>query len=139
MKVSASKCGAPAASSRSMIGGNQGRAAASSTSAPTHASSLSSAVPGPSAMARARAAHRADHVAHHFEVELALAAEVVVEHRLVDAGPGGDAVGAGGVVAALGRIRCAAARKIAAAGITHGASRHRSCPTGCVNQPVSYY
>ena len=46
----------------------------------------------------------ANHVADDFGVELALAAEVVVEHRLVDPGPGGDALGAGGLVAALGEL-----------------------------------
>ena len=47
---------------------------------------------------------RAHHLTHHLEVDLALAAEVVVEHRLVDAGACGDAVGAGGVVAPLGEF-----------------------------------
>ena len=102
--VLTSKCGAPAAISRSMIGANHGRAAASSTIATTQASSFSMALPVRSAMARARGTDGADHVANHFEVEVALTAEVVVEHRLVDAGAGGDAIGAGGVVAALGEF-----------------------------------
>ena len=50
------------------------------------------------------AADRPHHLAHALRGKLALAAEVVVEHRLVDAGAGGDAVGAGGVVAALGEF-----------------------------------
>ena len=87
-----------------MMGGNHGRAPASSTMAAIQASSLSSAVPGPSAMARARDADGAEHVAEDLEVEAVLAAVVVVEHRLVDARLGGDAVDAGGVVAALGEL-----------------------------------
>ena len=55
-------------------------------------------------MARDAHADGAEHVAQHLEVERALAAEVVVEHRLVDARLGGDAVHAGGVEAALGEL-----------------------------------
>ena len=54
-KVSGSKRGAPEASSRSMMGGNHGRAAASSMMVATQVSSFLGAVPGPSAMARTRA------------------------------------------------------------------------------------
>ena len=53
--VSGSKRGAPEASSRSMMGGNQGRAAASWMIVATQRSSFSGAVPGPSAMPRALA------------------------------------------------------------------------------------
>ena len=122
-KVLASKCGARAASSRSMMGGNHGRAAASSTSALIQASSFCSAEPGPSATARTRAPDGAHHVADDLGVERALAAEVVVEHRLVDAGAGGDAVGAGGVVAALGEFVRRGAED-GGAGVPHGAACH---------------
>ena len=110
-----------------MIGGNHGRAAASSTSAATQASSLCFGGAGTVGDGAGAAADRAHHVAHDLEVELALAAEVVVEHRLVDAGARGDAVGAGGVVAALGELERRGAED-GGAGITHGASRHRSLP-----------
>ncbi len=46
----------------------------------------------------------AEHVAEHLDVEPELAAVVVVDHRLVDARLRGDAVDAGGVVAALGEL-----------------------------------
>ena len=46
----------------------------------------------------------AKHVAQHFEVQPELAAVVVVNHRLVDAGPGSDAVHASGVESALGEL-----------------------------------
>ena len=49
-------------------------------------------------------ADRAKHVAQHLEVQPELAAVVVVDHRLVDARPGGDAVHAGGVEPALGEL-----------------------------------
>ena len=95
---------APEASSRSMIGGNQGRAAASSTIVTIQASSLASADSAPWAMARVRAADRAKHVAQDLHVQPLLAAVVVIEHRLVDAGLVGDAIDAGGVIAALGEL-----------------------------------
>jgi len=41
-----------------------------------------------------------EHVAKHLHVEAQLAAEVVVEHRLVDAGRRGDPVDPRGIVAA---------------------------------------
>src|SRR6185436_7799112 len=66
---------------------------------------------------------RAHHVANDFRVERALAAEVVIQHRLVDAGAGGDAVSAGGVVAALGEL-VRGGTEDRGTGITHGAARH---------------
>jgi hypothetical protein len=51
-KVSGSTWAPPDASSRSMIGGNHGRAAASATTVAIQVSIFSDAVPGPSAMAR---------------------------------------------------------------------------------------
>ena len=55
---------------------------------------------------RARAGpNRTEHVAQHLDVQPLLAAVVVIEHRLVDVSPGGNAIDAGGVVAALGRTR----------------------------------
>ena len=49
-------------------------------------------------------AYCAEHVLEDFAVEVRLAAEVVVNHRLVDAGFLGDAVDAGGGIAALGEF-----------------------------------
>ncbi len=67
----------------------------------------------------------AHHVANDLRVELALAAEVVVEHRLVDPGPGGDAIGARGLVATLGELVRGGAED-RGAGVAHGAACH-SC------------
>ena len=55
-------------------------------------------------MACRRSAARVKICAQERAVERLLAAEVVVEHRLVDAGAAGDAVHAGAGVAALGEL-----------------------------------
>ena len=88
-----------------MIEGNQGRADASSTMAAIQASVFCSArswAVGDGAGARADGAGTC--ACSIFEVQATLAPEVVVEHRLVDVCPRGDAVDAGGVEAALGEL-----------------------------------
>ena len=69
--------------------------------------------------------HGAHHVANDLRVKLAFAAEVVVEHRLVDPGPGSDAIGARCLVAALGKLVRGGAED-RGAGVAHGAACH-SC------------
>ena len=112
-----------------MIGGNQGRAAASSTMVTIQASSFvfrGAATLGDRAGARA---DRAKHVAQDLDVQPLLAAVVVVEHRLVDAGPVGDAVDAGGVVAALGEL--------VRGGLEDGRTRVAARTPRLINQLVS--
>ncbi len=58
---------------------------------------------------RTRAADGAEHVAEDLAVERRLAAEVVVDHRLVEAGGAGDAVDAGAGEATGGELGAAAA------------------------------
>ena len=67
----------------------------------------------------------ANHVADDFGIEPGLAAEVVVEHRLVDPGPGGDAFGSRRLVAALGELVRRGAED-GDPGVARGTSRHFS-------------
>jgi hypothetical protein len=78
--------------------------------------------------ARARP-DRAEHAAEHLDVQPQLAAVVVVEHRLVDMRLRGDAVDAGGVVAALGELE--------RGGPDDGGRGLGAAGTSAVNQPVS--
>jgi hypothetical protein len=78
------------------------------------------------------AADGSEHVAEDLVVELELAAEVVVDHRLVDAGFEGDAVDAGSLEPAGGEFRSGGGKNAG----PRVARRLTSGHSG-VNQPVS--
>ena len=103
-KVSGSRRGAPEASSRSMMDGNPGAGGGLFDNRRNPGVGL--------LVCRCRAVRKgagalpdgAEHLPEDLDVEGAFAPEVVVEHGFVDMGSGGDAVHAGGVVSAFGKL-----------------------------------
>ena len=104
-RMAASTCAPPSAISRNQIGGKCGRASASAAMASTNGGPCLLAACGRARRRRRPARPTAWNMSREdLAVERGLAAEVVVDHRLVEAGGGGDAVDAGAGEAVGGEL-----------------------------------